>query len=56
MEMIYLVRALWSDDEGQDVAEYALMLTVVLIIVLATVKLISANANNIFSKAANAMK
>jgi Flp pilus assembly pilin Flp len=36
-------------DDGQDVAEYAIMLGVILFIVIGTVKLIGANANNVFS-------
>jgi Flp pilus assembly pilin Flp len=53
--MTELIRRIWAEDEGQDIAEYALMLTVVLLLVLATVQLIGKNANNIFSKAANAL-
>jgi Flp pilus assembly pilin Flp len=40
---------LWSDERGQDVAEYAVMLAVVLVIVVGTIRLIGANANNVFS-------
>jgi len=28
-----LLRSLWSDDQGQDIAEYAVMLAVILVIV-----------------------
>jgi Flp pilus assembly pilin Flp len=45
-----LLIKLWSNDEGQDVAEYAVMLAVVLVIVLSTVRLIGANAGNVFSQ------
>ncbi len=41
---------LWSDQRGQDIAEYAVMLAVVLVIVVGTIKLIGANANNVFSQ------
>ena len=27
-----LLRSLWSDDQGQDIAEYAVMLAVILVI------------------------
>jgi len=41
---------LWNDDRGQDVAEYAVMLAVVLVIVVGTVRLIGSSANNVFSQ------
>jgi Flp pilus assembly pilin Flp len=47
---------MWSNDEGQDIAEYALMLTVILILVLTTVQLIGTNANLIFSRVAAALE
>jgi pilus assembly protein Flp/PilA len=48
--MDYLIGKLWSDEEGQDVAEYAVMLAVVLVIVVGTVQLIGSNAGNVFSQ------
>ena len=42
-------KSLWQQEEGQDIAEYAVMLAVVLIIVIGTVRLIGGNANNVFS-------
>jgi Flp pilus assembly pilin Flp len=50
--MTEVVRNLWLNDEGQDIAEYALMLAVILVIVILTVQAIGTNANSIFSKAA----
>jgi len=50
------LRRLWRDDEGQDVAEYAMMLAVVLVIVLGTIRLIGANAGNIFSQVGSALQ
>jgi Flp pilus assembly pilin Flp len=47
------LRRLWFDDEGQDIAEYAMMLAVILLIVAATVSTIGTNANTIFSSAAS---
>jgi len=32
------LRNLWSDENGQDVAEYSVMLAVVLVIVVGTVR------------------
>jgi Flp pilus assembly pilin Flp len=46
---------LWSDESGQDVAEYAVMLAVVLVIVVGTIRLIGANANNVFSSVASSI-
>jgi len=39
----------WSEEQGQDVAEYAVMLAVILIIVVGTIRLIGSNANGVFS-------
>ena len=44
------------DDAGQDIAEYAIMLAVILIIVVGTVKLIGSNANNTFSNVASSLQ
>ena len=47
---------LWSDECGQDVAEYAVMLAVILVIVVGTVRLIGSNANNVFSQVGSAIQ
>ena len=47
--MVTFLRTLWSNEEGQDIAEYAVMLAVILVIVVGTVRLIGSNANNVFS-------
>jgi len=44
---------LWANDQGQDIAEYAVMLAVILIIVVGTIRLIGSNANTVFSQAAS---
>ena len=49
-------RQLWSEERGQDIAEYAVMLAVVLVIVIGTVRLIGSNANNVFSSVASAIQ
>jgi Flp pilus assembly pilin Flp len=46
---------LWQDESGQDIAEYAVMLAVILVIVVGTVKLIGNNSNNIFSNVASSL-
>jgi Flp pilus assembly pilin Flp len=53
--VIKLIRQLWTEDQGQDVAEYAVMLAVILVIVIGTVRLIGGNANNVFSAVSNQM-
>jgi Flp pilus assembly pilin Flp len=52
----YSYRNLWSDEEGQDIAEYSVMLAVVLVIVVGTVHLIGSNASNIFSQVGSAIQ
>lgn len=47
---------LWKNQEGQDVAEYSVMLAVVLVIVVGTVRLIGSNAGNIFSQVGSAIQ
>jgi Flp pilus assembly pilin Flp len=49
-------KILWRNDEGQDIAEYAVMLAVILVIVIGTVRLIGGNANNVFSSVASSIK
>ena len=46
---------LWQDEQGQDIAEYAVMLAVILVIVIGTVRLIGTNANTIFSQVGSAI-
>jgi Flp pilus assembly pilin Flp len=54
--MSQLIRMLWSQDEGQDIAEYAVMLAVILVLVVGTVRLIGSNANNAFSSVASSLQ
>ena len=49
-------RDVWLDEEGQDIAEYAVMLAVVLVIVVGTVRLIGSNASNVFSQVGSALR
>jgi Flp pilus assembly pilin Flp len=51
-----LLARLWSGEEGQDIAEYAVMLAVILVIVVGTVRLIGSNANNAFSQVASSIQ
>jgi len=54
--MSELVQRLWKEDNGQDIAEYAVMLAVILVIVVGTIRLIGSNANNVFSQAASSIQ
>lgn len=51
-----LLRKLWGEQEGQDIAEYAVMLAVILVIVVGTVRLIGSNANTVFSNVASSIQ
>ena len=53
--MNFLLQIL-ADDSGQDIAEYAVMLAVILVIVVGTVRLIGSNANTVFSNSASAIQ
>ncbi len=54
--MANLLRAVWQDDQGQDVAEYAVMLAVILVIVIGTVRLIGSHADTIFSQVGSSIQ
>ncbi len=47
---------LYKDETGQDIAEYAVMLAVILVIVVGTIRLIGSNANNVFSQVGSAIQ
>ena len=51
-----LLLRLGCDEEGQDIAEYAVMLAVILVIVVGTVRLIGSNAANVFSQVASSIQ
>lgn len=51
-----MLRSLWSEEQGQDVAEYAVMLAVILVVVVGTVRLIGSNANNVFSQVGSSIQ
>lgn len=53
--MANLLNQLWKDEQGQDIAEYAVMLAVILVIVVGTVRLIGSNANTVFSQVGSAI-
>ena len=50
------IKQVWSDEEGQDIAEYSVMLAVILVIVVGTVRMIGSNANSVFSQVGSAIQ
>ena len=54
--MFNLPLYLWNDDSGQDIAEYAVMLAVILVVVIGTIRLVGSNANNVFSSVASSVQ
>ena len=54
--MTSILRRLWQEEQGQDIAEYAVMLAVILVIVVGTIRLIGTNANNVFSSVASSVQ
>jgi pilus assembly protein Flp/PilA len=51
-----LLQHLWQEEQGQDIAEYAVMLAVILVIVVGTVRLIGSNANTVFSQVGSSIQ
>ena len=51
-----LFRNLWRQDDAQDIAEYAVMLAVILVLVVGTIRLIGSNATNVFSQTASSIQ
>jgi len=47
------LQRIWAEERGQDIAEYAVMLAVILVLVVGTIRLIGSNASNVFSNAAS---
>ncbi len=54
--MMARIRRLWVEENGQDIAEYAVMLAVILVIVVGTIRLVGSHANNVFSSVASAVQ
>lgn len=50
------IKQLWNDEEGQDIAEYSVMLAVILVIVVGTVRMIGSNASNVFSSVGSSLQ
>ena len=54
--MMARIERLWVEEHGQDIAEYAVMLAVILVLVVGTIRLIGSNANNAFSTVASTLQ
>jgi len=54
--MVKFARMLWAQEDGQDIAEYAVMLAVILVIVVGTIRLIGSNSNTVFSNVASSLQ
>jgi Flp pilus assembly pilin Flp len=51
-----MLKRLLRRDDGQDIAEYAVMLAVILVLVIGTIRLVGSNANNAFSAVASSIQ
>ncbi|MBV8475075.1 MAG: Flp family type IVb pilin [Acidobacteria bacterium] len=54
--MLAVLKQAWSEEQGQDIAEYAVMVAVILIVVVGTIRLIGSNSNTVFSNVASAVQ
>ena len=54
--MMAFYRRLWIEEQGQDIAEYAVMLAVILVIVVGTIRLVGTNVKTVFSAAASSIQ
>ena len=54
--MVETLRKLWRAEDAQDIAEYAVMLAVILVLVVGTIRLVGSNANNAFSAVASSIQ
>ena len=54
--MLRLLKAVWFEEQGQDIAEYAVMVAVILIVVVGTIRLIGSNSNTVFSNVASSIQ
>jgi Flp pilus assembly pilin Flp len=51
-----MLRRLWHEERGQDIAEYAVMAAVILAIVIGTIRLIGSNASSVFSQVGSSIQ
>jgi pilus assembly protein Flp/PilA len=53
--MLTLWNLLWNDESGQDLAEYALLIALIAIVVIAAVTLLGGNIQAVFQDIADAL-
>ena len=53
--MTTLFARLWSDQSGQDLAEYALLIALIALVVIGAVTLLGINIQTLFNNVANAL-
>lgn len=53
--MSTLINRIWCDDTASDIAEYALMLTVLIVFVLGVARIFGSNGSGIFIKVGSAL-
>jgi pilus assembly protein Flp/PilA len=53
--MLTLWNLLWNDESGQDLAEYALLIALIAIVVIAAVTLLGTNIEQVFNDIAGAL-
>ena len=51
-----LLQSLWSNQQGQDIAEYGVILAMIVVLVIGTVRLVGSNANNVFSSVSSSVQ
>ena len=51
-----LLQSLWSNQQGQDIAEYGVILAVIVALVIGTVRLVGSHANNVFSSVSSSVQ
>jgi Flp pilus assembly pilin Flp len=54
--LIQMLNRIYLEEDGQDVAEYAIMLAVILVIVMGVVRMIGSNAGTVFSEVASGIQ
>lgn len=51
-----LLRGMWSDESGQDLAEYALLLAMIAIVVIASLVVIGGGISDVFTGVGNELE
>ena len=54
--MSALFTRLWTAEDGQDIAEYAVMFAVVLAMLMSVVRVVGAHASDVFSRIASSIQ